>query len=977
MKRARLFFSLGATSLLAAAACAQKPTAVPVRSLERSGASTIVCLDPDTAQKYPGYAPEGCGAKPSAKKDPDDPTKTTGSGETTRPFALVLQLTRGEVAVLDVLGDAVIDSDPATPGAGFLPVGASPVDITSTRGGAAAFVATAETGKPGLYALPTSKIRTGSPNLLTWPACKLPGRPGAVTMAERAKGELCEGDNFAKTLPQKDPWKDRVDLSLVEPDVGRQKILVTLPDTGDLLVVDAQTLLDREPGTFDVCPIERRYPLQVELPQSQKLEQVTSGPACPSAPELAPSAACPGLTLPVVSYPKDAKSRPSAFAADTSRGHLRLFVTDEGAPLIHVLDVADPCNVSEAAPLLPTSLDDPNRPVTTAAIAVSPLTREYKQYVYAVDREQASVMVFDVSDDAKARTPLVRPRPDLYPYSAADRLNLGSPVRALTFVTLDRPVNDGTGSLNPGQLCDPTQGASNVGKSFRTHSDYAGGAGPRVLRGTFAVVTLTNGSMVVVDVEDYDAACRRYKDGHKGSDGEFSGDLPSWAVGCEPYPAACGPDVNAIEQGGVSGERSCRVVVPHEVRIGRYVLTDPATGPGYPNLIALPVLQYQGGTVRSDDSDEGREAPKMLGVKNGAQSTWTFGKAPGQTVVDADPTKATRSFYVTDSTDPRIHFNEDWTVTYEGGVPGFAGKVGRLNPATKADERGFFDGNAYFCGNGVVDVDAARVIARRTFTAKEKADDPGLVDAFATTHSDQLEITSGLLDESDPYWGSVKDTCSYQRCLATFGTSDFPTLARSFPIREAFEDRVLLGDEITTGVVDATDPAKRLAPSCCFPTLMSYRVRARQTWIAQGSASGFLHRMTVDPNTGRCIEAGVDPATGEPCDATLRLRVGRVYEDTSDDVHEHGDPIVFHNPWMYFVVHRGTKPSLRDMQFTWTTGGGFLPLAIYLGRGATSVDPMRVVGSPALGDNLLVTDASLQGVQLVDMASLTILLSFY
>src|SRR5205814_9219552 len=96
----------------------------------------------------------------------DCPYTEPVDGEFRNSFALVTQRTRGEVAVISVnaqdstsgkiVSGAVIDEEPSVPGYNFLPVGAIPVDITSTPGSEATFVATAEVGKEGIYVLPSS-----------------------------------------------------------------------------------------------------------------------------------------------------------------------------------------------------------------------------------------------------------------------------------------------------------------------------------------------------------------------------------------------------------------------------------------------------------------------------------------------------------------------------------------------------------------------------------------------------------------------------------------------------------------------------------------------------------------------------------------------------------------------------------------------------------------------------------------------------
>ena len=57
----------------------------------------------------------------------------------------------------------------------------------------------------------------------------------------------------------------RANLTLESGPAGRRKLVVTLPDSGELAVIDAQGILDAPPGSFDDCSIELRVPLRVEF----------------------------------------------------------------------------------------------------------------------------------------------------------------------------------------------------------------------------------------------------------------------------------------------------------------------------------------------------------------------------------------------------------------------------------------------------------------------------------------------------------------------------------------------------------------------------------------------------------------------------------------------------------------------------------------------------------------------------------------
>jgi hypothetical protein len=211
---------------------------------------------------------------------------------------------------------------------------------------------------------------------------------------------------------------------------------------------------------------------------------------------------------------------------------------------------------------------------------------------------------------------------------------------------------------------------------------------------------------------------------------------------------------------------------------------------------------------------------------------------------------------------------------------------------------------------------------------------------------------------------------------------------------------------------------RTLDPDCCFPTLVRYRVRAHNAWTVVGNAIGFLHRTVVNEATGRCVDEGVDQATGAFCDPLLALRNSRAYEavnpgvstdptsleppplllpepqEGADDKEvrwpcrdELGkiarglppsdancfppkldDPIVFQNGVLRFIPYQGAEPSRRDMVFSWSMTGGFVPLQIDLGSRGAIVAPFASVFSPELR-RLIVTDGGQNGVFSLSLAT--------
>ena len=148
-------------------------------------------------------------------------------------------------------------------------------------------------------------------------------------------------------------------------------------------------------------------------------------------------------------------------------------------------------------------------------------------------------MVYDVTDPIGGpHVPLTRPHAVLEPFQPPDRILFGSPVASVAFVQNDWPLTQTysqTATVNSlataltGLLCNPNpnvdtstptsvadglaaeQGPfSDNGAYYRNAISFQEVAlGPNRLRGVFGFATLTNGSVIAIDVDDWDAPCRR------------------------------------------------------------------------------------------------------------------------------------------------------------------------------------------------------------------------------------------------------------------------------------------------------------------------------------------------------------------------------------------------------------------------------------------------------------------------------------
>jgi hypothetical protein len=948
----------------AGAGCTQQAQQVAVRSLERSGRASFVCLAAPNTSPTPALPLERCSAATATSIDDFGQDATTGATTIPHLYALVTQTVRGEVALVDTSASVgnVIDEDPSVPGANFLPVGALPTSIVSTPGGVATFVGIAEIGRESIFALPSNKIRPGdrqtAPELSSWPACRLPSAPGDIALVvdpaqNGATRASCDGA-FGDLPPLKN--KDHGDLSGEGP--GREKLVVELPDLGGFAIVDAQAVLDRDLGSFDPCPIERWVPLKVELPPpGQTGSPPTLGAACVQ-PILPAAVALPALA-----------PRPAGMAIVGGR----MFLGDLAAPVIHVVDLPTPCDPVERAPLLPTDAKDPSRVVVTSRLAATPSpTPALKRYLYALDVVDGSTMVFDVGDGATSRMPLQRPHPEWNPFVPPDRIKFTAPAQDLLVLTRDVPVTDpATGNAVSGVRCSPTPGLGttcqvtadhptldcDVRTLYRTSSDYTTGAGPNLLRGTFAFVLLTSGQIGVIDVDDLDAACR------------VPTNLSS-AAGC----SGTGSSLDS------SGEVSCNVVEPNSPRSSMYVLSNETAGHHEPGLVTLPLLYDQEGTLIPPGGTPFIRAtvPAQGSLPDLSVGTSTQPIGPDGSGTPADTNGSPTYAIAMNLEDPRVHVgDQNWVVSWEGGLADFTARLTnlRLAPGGSPND-GLYDPNGRYCDAGVQSQASVREILRSEGLSEKAAD------AEAPGLADYVQITSGFATDGDPYWMTVGNTCSYATCNGLFGTTDVPRPERDLRVVEAYQDRMLL---------ELRAPANGLSNEmfkCCFPSDVEFVIRGGGQWIVQGDQAGFLHHVIADPATGACRNS---------CDPTLARRNGRARFADRSVVHD-GDPEAYVGPMFRFAVTPRpctgatgdcggaqcrsdqkvcVRPQLaRDMNFRFTTQGSFQPLSVNLAASTQDVQPQSLMFVPPTGE-IAVTDGALNGLFMVSTQSIQISRQFY
>jgi hypothetical protein len=185
--------------------------------------------------------------------------------------------------------------------------------------------------------------------------------------------------------------------------------------------------------------------------------------------------------------------------------------------------------------------------------------------------------------------------------------------------------------------------------------------------------------------------------------------------------------------------------------------------------------------------------------------------------------------------------------------------------------------------------------------------------------------------------------------------------------------------------------------ACCFPDVLSYRVRAGNQWVVRGSVSGFRHTVHAVPEAdglrcrrdcapwkvreqGRVFEVSSTSRCTQtnPTDLATACVVGQRDPDVDvvcfhDDLNEgpiepggQGDECIYDGLTARFVVYRGLSPSLRDMQYAVEVQGGFAPALMSLTSQTSIVLPVSMQPIPGF-NQLAVVDSQDRGLLLLGL----------
>jgi hypothetical protein len=855
--------------------CAATPTNVPVESFQQARNIDYLCIAYNSPDGGLAYSPtQNVGLDPSLCTQV--PLGIAGNTLDNHLMALVTQAARGEVAVVDVTQGDIVDESHDTPGTNFIPVGAAPTGIVVAPDAQMTFVSSADTNKPAIFGIPTNgrfvplgdggedagRTVAGilgdstyqypglSPLQITdLPACGLPQPPQTIAVEPVAP-------------QQGGPPAGYVLVAVLQGTANQPARVVTIDPTGLLRGVGLGPVPAGDggaveggdagapgapavtPGILAECPILGVVTIGNPVggstptawtpgpPWADGVPYADAGDLSPQEPSVGPGCGAFDAGAPVVTTAPFAQPYP---AHAVMRDDLPiLYVGDAALPLIHVFDVSNPAQPVERAPLLATSLAQSTRLVAVGDLAISPVTRNYQRFLYAVDSAEGSVMVYDVTDPvASPHTPLERPHSELNPLSPRDRLTFSSPVANVGFAAHDWPIlppgPNGAAPLDQvhastGLLCNPNpnanldggvSGTSDSGvldngyfyTATQVTSVYSAGTVQNIplrLRGVFGFVTLTTGQVVTIDVDDWDAPCRRpdpmaIDPAHNyGMTGLL--DLPESPPGpvgsatfLDPYSAPY-PEPTT-QTSSVTQEAFFPVSAPNRMRSSQLLRNDPTAGDNAPNVIAVPALTDVAGAPVIGGGTGG-VAPLMLptalapGFVDPSLVTDPTDPPAVQTLQpDASivPSTVTAPAIRLSFDDPTASQNQAWTVAYEGAVPTLNNLAADILAPGVAPDGGTDGGTAYetltftigqqipgptgaveagfpasgagpgFCERGVEDWDLGQQRAQQVLDAMKAAGLPQPPNLPAWT-ADYVEVLDDPLPQGDAYW-NVKNAC--------------------------------------------------------------------------------------------------------------------------------------------------------------------------------------------------------------------------
>lgn len=772
-------------------------------------------------------------------QDPDDPRPIALDAcrvDATTPLttrnalhALVVQSSRGEVAAVDLNVGRTLDSRPDIPSYTFMPVGELPIaivvppnapdDDSAPATSLVTYVASA--GSRDVTVVRTRAFRRRAlGDETTVQTVPLPGDASAVPV-----DMVLSPDGDALFVSLRDAGKLlRLPLCrgfrALDSDAGAGDVddsdagSEAAPDAGDA-PPDAGSSAPCVRGLIDTAAI-------TEIPISESVSKFT--PPSGEAPDREPYAKLCSFETPelggpgsVPELPPDAaqlQPKPSGLTIDAfcERGAgctRRLLVADEALPLIHVIDL-DAIASGAGAVLAPIPTGAATRSVAVTPpvpVTIDSESSERTQYVYAIDAQDGSVLVtqdgllLNVGTSSERRDRITLGSGGNTSVAVASSLSVLTP----DFNTVDGPL---FASAEDPNAVLPEEDPAEPYCRDQNHPVRSN----RRLRGVFLAVSQSDGSIRLVDVHDMDLLECRSCTLNDDNSGLYD-PLPyvrhrvrvatTLPLNAEDTPIRLSPLASA--QFAIDSE-----AIP--VRLNG-TTTDPRLRGGL-SCVSCPELQaeaFPDAVTRDQITEIESEDPAMDESSLGDCTM----ENQARVCALADPWGEL----------------DRWVAIYEGVLPGSRGGQGHFADPAAADLE--FTGELNFCALGAL----------------------GSADAEAGRAGDQLTITGPLPPDEVIEAARPGDADLLESCRELVRERDEDGKLIGFEIREAYADHLVLEPGLLGS--DHGDDDAELVDACFGGMLLSYELRARQSYLVLGEThAGFVHSV-VRRDDGRCV---IDPS---------------------------------------------------------------------------------------------------------------------
>ncbi len=500
---------------LALAGCPEDQVLTSTRNLSRPGPLALVC----SARTGDAGAPTGL----TASHCTSDAGIKKGSVKGTL-FGFVANTARGEVAVFRPASQSerLVDLDPGSPGYGFIPVGSFPVDLKSTRDGCR--VVTANSGSCDLSVIDVPMVMLVAAGELETPtgavvstvipqtdAGLLRARPQELVLVPTAKekpDDITCDIWAASTKTKRTAYVTFPRCNLVaEIDLTTGKLIqgVVLHADGGYTTTSpscaAECIMRGDPARKDSGARDTRPSPDKTSPDLIVKKDAATDAGVPDLPTsdggsskdtgVPPDSAATQDAGPGeggVSSPGDVMPYGLAYSHEDRQ----LYVSTAGGDFVAVIDI-DPASGKFKEKVRRIKLG-----VSTTRIKLSPKTRRLGRFLYVIARDR-SVRVISTKEMAECQTNLdLAKAPEAgVPLSLAACQVKGDKRTLPHRVTSDAP------GLRFGSWI-PREVEFVTGPEIKTDASVPEtGPGATPMQGVYAMIALSDGTVHVVDVEDW------------------------------------------------------------------------------------------------------------------------------------------------------------------------------------------------------------------------------------------------------------------------------------------------------------------------------------------------------------------------------------------------------------------------------------------------------------------------------------------